>query len=101
MWFNKLLGMLVSHLVLLPNPPGVFLPTNPEKSHPMSNNLRLCTAILSADREAQQQFQEKLPPSLPEQNLEALSDLHAQELQSGGLFAWNDRLIEIVPLWKT
>ena len=61
LWFNKLLGLLVSHLVLLPNPPGVFLPASPEKSHPMSSNLRLCTAILSRDREAQLQLLRETP----------------------------------------
>ena len=101
MWFNKLLSMLVSHIVLLPDPPGVFLPSDPSRTHPMLKNLRLCAAILSGNRDAQQKFLSKLPTSSRPQNLQALSSKHAVAFKNGGHFVWKGRLIEIVPLWRT
>ena len=62
-WFNHLLQLLITGIVLLPRKPLIFLPWKPKEYHQLLNHVRLCSTILSPEPAKRQKFLQQLPNS--------------------------------------
>ena len=98
MWFNRLLELLVSEIVVLPLSPPIYLPWDRSAHHPLEDNLDLCTAIISGDPFKIRAFQQKMPTTLLTTDLHLFKKQLRHKSENGKTFAWRGRLMPVTHL---
>ena len=97
-WLNRLLELPISEIVILPKTSPPFLPWDHSATHPLADNLALCTAIISGDSSKRMDFQQKMPITSLSPNPQDIRNLFRAKLTNGSSFVWHNRLIPITPL---
>ena len=88
LWLNRLLELLISDIVILPQNPPIFLPWDPTIRHPLAENLNLCTAIISGSHSKLREFQNTVPTTSLTTNLQLFNKLLQHKSGNGNAFAW-------------
>ena len=100
-WWPVLMRMLVDNPVLLPKRKKLlFLPSSPEKIHPLYPKLELLMCHLSGDHLKAKEFRQKLPESLCSPGDRAPQPSTKLTTRSGNHSAVDGKLIPFRPLYR-
>ena len=100
-WWPVLVRMLVDNPVLLPKRKKLlFLPSSPEKIHPLYPKLELLMCHLSGDHLKAKEFRQKLPESLCSLGDRAPQPSTKLTTRSGNHSAVDGKLIPFRPLYR-
>ena len=97
-WFPILLNMMIDFPLLLPNPPLLYLPWEPQATHPMAPKMQLFSIKVSGNHYDVQEFHKLLASTSPHQR--GPQHNHTTDVFSlhGKNFVINNHLVPVIHL---
>ena len=101
-WWPKLMSLLIAHPILLPkDKTTIFLPSNPEATHPLHPHLELMIYLLSGNPSQTKAFQQLLPTLSSNRGGKGQLNNIDLTFKNGNFTVMRGKLIQFTLLYQT